>query len=686
MKLAQRFGPTFLAVSVLLGWGVPAPAVAGSPAQKLELRIKDLLAGGKGFGHFRTRHKAFESSVPQIEAGLDPLVVLSWPDLKKARVLNLPDGDLTLRARNRSEHAVNAQFEIYPNGARDRVPLPVLEAFMQPGDVHELPIDLYSLGFDLDRLRSSASLRVLVRAQVADDAQRIDHSFSPTIYFHKERRGPRRGETRVYEELTMQRRMGNGAPHQNPACTLTLGTRGLPSPPGAPGLGFALQMDIDPGEGDPQPDHAVLGLEPPQPNQIKFCFAIPVDTEDSFIPHDFAVNPVSYFNGSYIQTTIRTLPPQAQTIVDGEFADEEGCITIDHVSQTGYRISVVSVADVPRTDNTGESNLLQVRTGQPINGNLGGWSWCTETDISAGTTRWLYLNPGRLANLLGMSIWSLRRFSDGVGGETIWVYDRPCGSNPNNSCNTTSGNLEVNPLHNKFRYAVSHEMGHAVFKRFYGFHPFRNGIYNVDAGGEACEWSQGAHGLHSKEFSSSAITEGFAQFYATAVWNRLDQLGAWFHYYKEDYKANAPDGPVTVVDMETGSEGGSIAYLENVCTGPDDGFGVELDWARQFWDYMTNAGEKPTKLELFEQLVTAYGSNFINPSWGNGNSNDRMPKAIQQFDFDAGTDFMARWNELAAVNGVPSTSTAQCSWTGGDCSWSDCPCTTDSCPDSNCPP
>lgn len=680
VSITRWFGLTLVAASAVLGW-----SLADAPAHESERRM-DVP------GHQRaTQREASESFVPQIDAGLDPLVLLSWPNLKDGRVLDLPDGVIELRAENRSEHVVAALIELYPNGVRSRVRFPVREALMPPADARTFLIDLHGLGFDLDRLRSAASLRVLVRAHiVADngDTGRVDHSFSPTIYFHKERRGSRAGEIRVYQDLTMQRRMGNGSSHQNPACTLTLGTPQFPKPPGEPGLGFALQMDIDPGEGDPQPDHTntLLSGAPPQTDQIRFCFAIPVDTEDSFIAHDFAVNPVSYFNGSYVQTTIRTLPPQAQTLVDGEFVDEEGCITIDHVSQTGYRVSVTSVAQVPRTDAPGESNTLQVRTGQPINGNLGGWSWCTEADIAPGTTRWLYLNPGRLANLLGMSIWSLRRFSDGVGGETIIVYDRPCGSNPNNSCNTTAGHLEVNPLHNKFRYALSHEMGHAVFKRFYGFHPFRNGIYNVDAGGEACEWSQGAHGLHSKEFSSSAMTEGFAQFYATAVWNRLDQTGAWFHYYKEDYKVNALDGPVTVVDMEFDSEGGPTAYLDNRCSGQIEGFGVELDWARQFWDYMTNDGTKPTKLELLEQLVIAYGSNFVNPSWSNGNSNDRMAKAVQQFAFDGGTDFTDRWNDFALVNGVSSALTEQCSWTGGECSWSDCPCTADGCPDSDCQP
>ena len=51
---------------------------------------------------------------------------------------------------------------------------------------------------------------------------------------------------------------------------------------------------------------------------------------------------------------------------------------------------------------------------------------------------------------------------------------------------------------------------------------------------------------------------------------------------------------------------------------------------------MTNDGDKPTKLELLQQLVIAYNSNFVNPSWSLGTSNERMEGAVERFFFDGG--------------------------------------------------
>ena len=62
------------------------------------------------------------------------------------------------------------------------------------------------------------------------------------------------------------------------------------------------------------------------------------------------------------------------------------------------------------------------------------------------------------------------RFSDGLAGETLYAMDDSCPSAPDNSCNsgfTTIENEEIpvayiHPDHNDHKFAISHEIAHAV--------------------------------------------------------------------------------------------------------------------------------------------------------------------------------------------------------------------------------
>ena len=68
------------------------------------------------------------------------------------------------------------------------------------------------------------------------------------------------------------------------------------------------------------------------------------------------------------------------------------------------------------------------------------------------------------------------RFSDGLADETIYAVDDHCPSAFDNSCNslfTTIENEEIpvayiHPDHNDHKFAISHEVGHAVVHRFMG--------------------------------------------------------------------------------------------------------------------------------------------------------------------------------------------------------------------------
>jgi hypothetical protein len=238
--------------------------------------------------------------------------------------------------------------------------------------------------------------------------------------------------------------------------------------------------------------------------------------------------------------------------------------------------------------------------------------------------------------------------------------DDHCPTAFDNSCNsrfTTSEGEElpvgfVHPDHNAHKFAISHEVAHAVVHRFMGgVHPQKDNMYDLNTGAPECVFQAGsAHALHSEEWSAAALAEGFAQFYATVVWNRTSEADGAFHYYKDDYK----DGAVQDVDMAEGPLGGVEAYLRNVCPGTDVakiGHGVELDWARQFWDYRTPPGPAPSNLEVLEQYRLAINPPFFF-GWSNTNSWQRMFDAIQQFDADNGTGYLPKWTATEQLNGI----------------------------------
>ena len=52
--------------------------------------------------------------------------------------------------------------------------------------------------------------------------------------------------------------------------------------------------------------------------------------------------------------------------------------------------------------------------------------------------------------------------------------------------------------------------------------------------------------------------------------------------------------------------GGRVWNGGTICEEPHDGFGVELDWARQLWGFTSDPGLKPTRLQLMQQIQLAW--------------------------------------------------------------------------------
>ncbi len=598
-------------------------------------------------------------TVCNLETGEAPIVSLEWleqPGTGKIAVLQQPYVTLVAYNHSRDWQRVHIRLNRFGNVKRQRSKPRWL--WLPPHDKRLIRYNLTSLGFRPLQLRTSASIRAHV--EVTDPKTTLlkpvtlDQSLSPKLYFHAEQsvRG-KPWNLFVYDDIAKIEQFNSGDIRGAFIDDIRRDLAEI----SRPDYPTTLAAVIDAQDGSRRPDDVLSGGA--GNGNLNFCVRIPFNTQDSDVGEDFYnAQGMQWVPASYARVDITNFNQGASSVVvdDGRL-DVDGCISFDHTPNSDiWGVIILSQADVPRTDRPTDHNRF---VALHSSGNVSTWYWYGELG-TLDTAKYFYLDGDSRSNIFAAGVFSLMRFSDGLAGETIYAMDGQCPSASDNSCNSTFVNVEheilpvvyIHPDHNDHKFAISHEIGHAVVHRFMGgVHPVLSSMYALNTGGPACIFQNGnAHALHSQEWSSSALTEGFAQFYATSVWNDTQEPDGAFHYYKDDYK----NGTVQNVDMADGPVGGDDAYLRNVCPGDEIsklGRGVELDWSRQFWDYRTLPGVAPTNLELLEQYRLA-----VNPpgfvGWSNTNSWERMFDGIAQFDSDNGTDNLQRWDATDELNGI----------------------------------
>ncbi len=373
-------------------------------------------------------------------------------------------------------------------------------------------------------------------------------------------------------------------------------------------------------------------------NSYTFCASMETAYSDSGIGEDYLVSDV--YAARYLKVRVKR---GSTTVVPTTYTNTSGCVSFSDSHKGQFVVEYWGELRVPRSDNGSYTNKAYIYNSA---GNLPKWTYYWTFGGTTGQKTFTF-NQTRRTNLINVTRWALERFSDGLINKTFIVWDKGGCAEPENSCNGTysgtTSTVFINPTTgNSEKFLIAHEIGHSVVAHWFGYHPGFGTMYNVNDGGSACEWT-GYHALHSKEYSSAALAEGFAQYYATYLFNSAS-TSAWFRYYKQEYKS----GTVTTVNMENGPTGGSTAYLDNVCTGTKAGRGVELDWARQLWDYRTNSGSKPSNYAILRQIKNGLTSG----SWSNTNTWARVSAGVQEYDSDYGTSFHSRWTDFGEYNGI----------------------------------
>lgn len=393
-----------------------------------------------------------------------------------------------------------------------------------------------------------------------------------------------------------------------------------------------------------------FSARPAHAANFNWCINMAVDFTDTDIGEDYLLDAQGNPLGRYLWVRLSRLDGSKTWPLT--YLDGLGCLPFSDTTNGPFKLEVRSQARVPRSDNAANTNTVRVLNAAD---DLAEWTF-NYTFPAAGGNHSSTLPQTRRTNLLAVGIHAYVGFSDGLANKTVTIHDATCPSyDTPTSCASGNGGgaaeVYILPGHDEKKFLVAHEVGHTVQWLWFNFN--QPGSYSINDGGAACEWSNPMdlairyHALHTKEHSSIAFTEGFAQYYATYIYNSPAGTG-WFHYYKDDYK-NPPG--VTLVDMEFGTAGGAVAYLENECTNDlqgKAGMGVELDWARQLWDYRTNAGVAPTNYQIMRQMKNG----FEGGAWTAANTWAQSLAGVEEYDDDNGTSFADRWSDYGDANGV----------------------------------
>lgn len=144
------------------------------------------------------------------------------------------------------------------------------------------------------------------------------------------------------------------------------------------------------------------------------------------------------------------------------------------------------------------------------------------------------------------------------------------------------------------KWVLAHEYGHV-------YSVFRNASLSPSDVNYCYLSGTCQHSITSAEYQAAAAMEGFADFLGVAVWNDLALNSV---AYIPKYNSSTTG---SLINLETGHTGFEAKYYETqICSGTClNGIGVELDWARTFWDFHTNYSSAPSvnsTASVFEEI------------------------------------------------------------------------------------
>jgi hypothetical protein len=249
-------------------------------------------------------------------------------------------------------------------------------------------------------------------------------------------------------------------------------------------------------------------------------------------------------------------------------------------------------------------------------------------------------DTGRAFDVYMVGAYCQFRHTGGVSGET-YRY-RLIQDSSDNWVSRSSDTVMIGEESANKKFIVAHETGHLLGDFATGNNDWKTVSSHCKCYESAsCPASRGSHSMLSKELSRCAVAEGFAHFYAAAVFNSHTDdspYECWLHYYK------TVDGdPTPIVNCELDWPDGPFdeRSMENNCSTPWAGMGTELDWFRTFWDVLSDPPTAFTVEDITDWLDSA-------EYWHDYFAYDRLDAAANAI----GGDLDAKWDAAKTRNGI----------------------------------
>jgi hypothetical protein len=197
-----------------------------------------------------------------------------------------------------------------------------------------------------------------------------------------------------------------------------------------------------------------------------------------------------------------------------------------------------------------------------------------------------------------------------------------------------------------WKYVVAHEIGHTIQRRAMGIpaahyrrvggraEPDRDAALKASAmcTCDHVDTSNKLHCLQSLEEHGAANVEGFAQFFASRVWNRASESDCTFKYYKEFFDGDCVPGSSSCEDFAGGKRSrppipvsclSPIRWRNNhwldLQVSPGElvtDFGTELDWMGFLYASNTQGSNALSMADIFGVFRTACGASCEGVSVG----------------------------------------------------------------------
>lgn len=364
--------------------------------------------------------------------------------------------------------------------------------------------------------------------------------------------------------------------------------------------------DFDAGAGE-----APKGGASPLANVVYFCTTWRASFTDVGYGEDYWTSS-SPQDGTAAWARYRVYDSSAVLISSG-YLDAAGCTAALSVPAGTYYLLQETAAR--RGDINYDVWKAALIPGRPDNGSLEnytrtGYALSTVVTVSGSSSGAIWVHPSTLTNYTRLMTelgYFLNRPDNGFpsGNHTV-MYDINCpGYSDPVSCYVASSNsvwMAESACDEKFIF--THEIGHQVQIVSTGLFAFD---YSASVSEPSCRCDHvnppqfRAHCLQSREYTYTAILEGFGYFYAAKPWNYAGGSDCWMAHPK----AFRTDGGLIIGPPYAADCRGYVRWMENHCLASSRG--VEWDWMNFFWNWHTVTADKVTMAEIYDVIRGACG-------------------------------------------------------------------------------